>query len=147
MPADVGKRGRTRGLLVQALYQWQLTGHDTAELGTQFRDRAEFARVDGELFAELLHDIIDRQAALDQLVDRWADRPRDQLDPVELAIIYLGLAELSRHLETPYRVVLNEAVRLARSFGAEDGHKYVNALLDRAAAELRQAEYGVRRSP
>ncbi|MEM1262235.1 MAG: transcription antitermination factor NusB [Pseudomonadota bacterium] len=146
MSADVGKRGRTRGLLIQALYQWQLTGHSGDELATQFRDRAEFARVDADLFNELLGDVIERQAELESIVERFADRPRDQLDPVELGIIYLGLAELSRHFETPYRVVLNEAVRLARGFGAEDGHKYVNALLDRAAAELRQAEYGVRRS-
>ncbi|MEL7535678.1 MAG: transcription antitermination factor NusB [Pseudomonadota bacterium] len=139
--AEVGVRGRTRGLLIQALYQWQLTGHSVAELENQFRERAEFARIDREFFEELLRDVFKQRDELDAIVARLADRPREQLDPVELAVIYLGLVELSRHLETPYRVVLNEAVRLARSFGAEDGHKYVNALLDRAAAELRAAEY------
>ena len=82
---------------------------------------------------------------LDGIVARYADRPREQLDPVELSIIYLGLTELKQFLETPYRVILNEAVRLARCFGAEDGHKYVNALLDRAAADLRAPEYRARR--
>ena len=145
--AAVGVRGRTRGLVVQALYQWQLTGHDSSELARQFQDRAEHARVDSEFFDELLRAILDRRIELDDIVDRYADRPRAQIDPVELAVIYVGLVELRQFLETPYRVVLNEAVRLAHCFGAEDGHKYVNALLDRAAAELRADEYRARRGP
>lgn len=143
--AEVGERGRTRGLLVQALYQWQLTGHDAGELARQFRERAEFARVDSNLFEELLGATVAARDELDGIVARYADRPREQLDPVELSIIYLGLIELKQFLETPYRVILNEAVRLARCFGAEDGHKYVNALLDRAAADLRAPEYRARR--
>ena len=145
MAGEVGVRGRTRGLLVQALYQRQLTGHGVGELLAQFRERSEYARVDAEFFESMLRAIVTDEATLNGIVERFADRPRAQLDPVELAVIYVGLIELQQFLETPFRVVLNEAVRLARSFGAEDGHKYVNALLDRAAVELRAAEYGAHR--
>lgn len=139
-----GRRARTRALLVQALYQHQLTGADVSDIKAQFRERAAFARAADDMFDDLLSLVIDSRAELDTVIDTYADRPRDQLDPVELAIIYLALAELRSTPETPYRVVINEAVSLARQFGAEDGHKYVNAICDKAAAEFRADEYRAR---
>jgi N utilization substance protein B len=135
-----GARRRARELLMQALYQRQLTGHDRAELERQFGTRPEYERVDREFFDEALRVIVREQASLEETAAGFADRPVAQLDPVERAILLLGFYELSHRPEIPFRVVINEAVSLAKRFGAEDGHKYVNAVLDRAAAALRPFE-------
>ncbi len=129
---------------MQALYQAGMTGHDRTDLARQFRERDEFRQVDAALFDELLKIVFERRADIDALLARHADRPIDQIDPVEHSILTLGLAELMAMPETPFRVVINEAVTLAHRFGASDGHKYVNALLDRAAAELRAPERAAR---
>jgi len=142
----VGIRSRTRALLAQALYQAQLAGHGRDELLEQFRHRQEFARVDSKMFQQLLSGIFENREKIDAIIQRLADRPSDQIDPVEFAILSIGLHELTAHADTPYRVIINEAVLLAKRFGAEDGHKYVNALLDKAAAEYRSAEYGAKKS-
>lgn len=139
-----GGRSRARELLVQALYQWQLAEHDRAELFSQFRARPEYERVDREFFDEALRAIIAEQASLESTAARFADRPVAQLDPVERGILLLGFYELKDRLEIPFRVVINEAVNLAKRFGAEEGHKYVNAVLDRAALELRPHDPGRR---
>ena len=135
-----GARTRARELLVQALYQMQITGHDRRELHEQFRQRREYEKVDREFFDSALTAIVGEIAELETSAGELADRPISQLDPVERGILLLGLHELRSRPEIPYRVVINEAVNLARRFGAADGHKYVNAILDRAAAELRPAE-------
>ena len=137
-----GARTRARELLVQALYQMQITGHDRAELEKQFRERPEYAGVDQEYFDDALSSITRDTASLDSQLDELADRPMEQLDPVERAILYLGYYELQSVIAVPYKVVINEAVTLARRFGAEDGHKYINALLDRASETLRAVEHG-----
>lgn len=141
-----GIRSRTRALLAQALYQANLAGHDCDELLSQFRQRQEFARVDAKLFQQLLTGVFEHRENIDDIIKRLADRPTEQIDPVEFAILSIGLLEITEHLDTPYRVVINEAVQIAKRFGAEDGHKYINALLDKAAAEYRSAEYGAQRS-
>ena len=138
-PESQGARARARELLVQALYQAQIAGHDRRELAAQFRERRDYERVDREYFDEALRGIMDAQASLEEAAREFADRPLSQLDPVERGILLLGLYELRERLEIPYRVVINEAVNLAKRFGAADGHKYINAVLDRAAAELRPA--------
>ncbi|MGH8195702.1 MAG: transcription antitermination factor NusB [Woeseiaceae bacterium] len=132
-----GARSRARELLVQALYQMQITGHGRSELMAQFRERPEYQRVDQDYFDEALRGILDQQLELDELLSELADRPTSQLDPVERGILMLGLYELRLQLEVPFRVIINEAVNLAKRFGALDGHKYVNAVLDRAAAKVR----------
>ncbi|HZD53906.1 MAG TPA: transcription antitermination factor NusB [Woeseiaceae bacterium] len=134
-------RRRARELLVQALYQRQLAGHDRSELMTQFRERPEYERADREYFDEALRDVLAAQDSLEAEAAAFADRPLAQLDPVERGILLLGLYELRDRVEIPFRVVINEGVNLARRFGAEDGHKYVNAVLDRAAMKLRHAEH------
>jgi N utilization substance protein B len=112
-------RSLARRLVLQALYQWQLTGHSFAELRNQYATDEGYPEVDPEYFQLLLQGI---------------------LDPVEHAVLLIGLEELRAHVEVPYRVVLNECVELAKKFGATDGHKFINAVLDRAARQLRAAE-------
>ena len=138
--ASAGTRSRARELAVQALYQQQITGHSVTELLTQFHARKDYAGVDQEYFDEVLAAICKNAEALRTLIDTMADRPVAQLDPVEFSILLLGFHELESGVDVPYRVVINEAVNLAKMFGAVDGHKYINALLDRAARQLRPVE-------
>ena len=132
-------RGRhgARRLLVQALYQFQISGHSDDELIEQFSSREEFAWIDGDYFLSLLREIIEGADALDGLIAESADRPVAQLDPIERAVLWVGLAELESRPDVPLKVVLNEAVELSKQFGAEDGHRFVNAVLDKASKSLR----------
>ena len=136
-----GARSRARELLVQALYQMQLADHDLRELRLQFHGRPEYERVDKEYFDAALVAICNDKDAIESALDEFADRPLTQLDPVAQSFLYLGYHELNNVIDVPYRVVINEAVNLARRFGAEDGHKYINALLDKASVTLRTAEH------
>jgi transcription antitermination factor NusB len=127
---------------MQALYQWQLTQQSAAEITKQFLESEESAGVDREHFEELVGKIIAQHDELEAALAPFLDRPLDQLDPVETAILLIGMYELRERVDIPYRVVINEAVDLCKRFGATDAHKYVNAVLDRAARELRAAERG-----
>lgn len=133
-------RSLSRKLAMQALYQWQLTGQDAAELRNQYAEAEGFGDADAEYFRGLLNGVTADAAALDQALGALIDRPVAQLDPVERAVLLIGLHELGQCPEVPYRVVINEGVELAKRFGATDGHKFVNAVLDRAARSLRAAE-------
>jgi N utilization substance protein B len=135
-----GARTRARELLVQALYQKQIAGHDCAELLAQFHEQTAYARVDQEFFDEALPVICKTQAELEKKIDVLIDRPLEQLDPIELSVLLIGVYELESRVDVPFKVVINEGVNLARRFGAVDGHKYINACLDAAAQSLRQAE-------
>ncbi len=137
---STGARTRARELLLQALYQKQIAGHDCRELLSQFREQVAYERVDQEFFEELLRAICDTQAELEQSIEKLIDRPLEQLDPVELGILLIGVYELQSRIDIPYRVVINECVNLAKRFGAIDGHKYINACLDAAAQSLREVE-------
>ncbi len=132
-----GARSRARELIVQTLYQRQISGHDLVELLRQFHDRPDYARVDKAYYDNALKAICAETDALETSIQELADRPLAQLDPVERGILLLGFYELTEQLDVPYKVVINESVNLAKRFGAIDGHKYINALLDRAAAKLR----------
>jgi N utilization substance protein B len=138
--ASTGARTRTRELLLQALYQQQIAGHDSDELLQQFREQTAYARVDQTFFDEALAAICASQAALEETLAPLIDRPIEQLDPVEKGILLIGVFELQSKMDVPYRVVINEGVNLAKRFGALDGHKYINACLDKAAQDLRSAE-------
>lgn len=138
--ASTGARTRARELLLQALYQKQIAGHDAAELLGQFREQVAYERVDQEFFDEALGAICSSQDALQSTIDKLIDRPLEQLDPVELGILLIGIYELETRVDVPFRVVINEGVNLARRFGALDGHKYINACLDVAAQSLRSSE-------
>lgn len=139
--AATGRHGARR-LLVQALYQRQLAGHDSAEIFRQFERGGDFARIDREYFRELLDQITHDSGVLDELIAGCADRPLAQLDPVERGILWLGVAELAWHPDVPPKVVIAEGVQLAKEFGAQDSHRYINAILDTVAGRLRKGPAG-----
>jgi N utilization substance protein B len=134
-------RSLSRRLAMQALYQWQMTGQSFPELRNQFATDEGYPEVDPEYFQQLLQGVVEGSAELDGMLAQWLDRPVAQLDPVEHAVLLIGVQELREHPEVPYRVVLNEGVELAKKFGATEGHKFINAVLDRAARSLRAAEH------
>jgi N utilization substance protein B len=129
-------RQRARELLIKALYQWQLAGHDAAELTKQFGALADFERCDQEYFGALLAAVLEDAAELDKLIARHAARGLEQLDAVGRAILLLALAELKHRGDVPTKVVINEAVELAKRYGAADSFKFVNAVLDKSAREM-----------
>lgn len=133
-------RHRTRAALVQALYQWQFSAPATHELEQQFATAGKLAKVDREFFRAALQLIIHRSAELDELLSPLLDRPLTELGQVERGILWLGAYELRDCLEVPFRVVISEGVALAKSYGAADSHKFVNAVLDRLAQGLRPDE-------
>jgi N utilization substance protein B len=138
----VQARAAARKLLVQALYQWQLARHTPADLVTQFAAAPEFARADREYFQAAVDAICTDESGIDAELARHSDIEPARLDPVEHAILALGLWELMARPEIPYRVVINEGIELAKRFGATDGYRYVNAVLDRASRAHRGAERG-----
>ncbi len=133
-------RRKARRAAMQALYQWDLSGGSASEIEAQFRAEQPMEGVDLDYFAELLRGTLAEVAALDEAIARHVDRPLAQVDPVERAILRLAAYELAHRLEVPYRVVIDEAVELAKRFGAENGHRFVNGVLDRLARELRAVE-------
>ena len=134
-------RSLARRLALQALYQQQLNPLAWQDTRRQFAEDPEAERVDREYFEELLAAIVPNGEALDREIAKYSEIAPDELDPIEHAVLWLGLHELASHPELPYRVALAEAVDLAKRFGATDGHKFVNAVLDRAAHELRPGEH------
>jgi N utilization substance protein B len=139
-----GHRARSlaRRLTVQALYQLQLNPRPWQDTHQEYAADPEAARVDRDYFRALLMAIAPSRDALDADLTRFSEIPPAELDPIEHAVLWLGFYELQSVPELPYRIVLAESVQLAKQFGATDGHKYVNAVLDRAARELRPLEYG-----
>ncbi len=135
-----GARTRARELVLQALYQKQIAGHDCGELVAQFHEQAAYQRVDQAFFDATLKDICKAQPDLEASIAGLIDRPLEQLDPVEFGILLIGVFELQSRIDIPYKVVINEGVNLAKRFGATDGHKYINACLDNAAQRLREVE-------
>ena len=141
---EVSHRARSlaRRLALQALYQIQINPLPWQDAQLQFAADPEAERVDREYFRELIEGIAPHREALDSRLASLCEIPPHELDPIEHAVLWLGLHELESHPELPYRVALAEAVQLAKQFGATDGHKFVNAVLDRAAKESRPHEYG-----
>ncbi len=126
--------------MVQALYQKQIAGHECGEIIAQFHEQAAYQRVDQEFFDDAFKEICQTQSDLEGTISGLIDRPLQQLDPVEFGILLIGVFELQNRIDIPYRVVINEGVNLAKRFGATDGHKYINACLDKAAQSLREVE-------
>ena len=135
--ASSGARRRARELIVQSLYQMQIAGHELAELQAQFHERPDYKRVDQDYYDETLVGICGNLAVIESSIDELADRPVANLDPIERGILFLGFYELRSLPDVPFKVVINESVNLAKRFGAVDGYKYINALLDRAVAKYR----------
>lgn len=137
-----GRRSWARRCAVQALYQWQLTGEDLALIETRFLADQDLNKADPAYFRELVHQIPAQVTDIDIVLDPFLDRPVAQVDPVERAILRIGSYELMQHPEIAYRIVINEAVELAKVFGADQGHRFVNGVLDKVARAVRPVEFG-----
>ncbi|WP_058462375.1 transcription antitermination factor NusB [Legionella adelaidensis] len=135
-----GKR-KARRLAVQALYQWLMSGSDLNEIDAQFRVANDMAKVDLEYFTRLLHGIPVKLSLLEETFSPYLDRPLTSLNPIELTILRLSTFECMYCPETPYKVVLDEAISLAKEFGSQDGHRYVNGVLHEVAKQTRAIEF------
>ncbi|WP_339338889.1 transcription antitermination factor NusB [uncultured Oceanicoccus sp.] len=133
-------RRRARHYGMQALYQWQMTKNPVAEIELQFLTDYDFSKVDVEYFHDIIHHVPANLAELEQAFTPHLDRAIEELDPIELALLRLASYELTKRIDIPYKVVINEAVSLAKKFGATDGHKYINGVLDRQAQDVRAIE-------
>ncbi len=129
-----------RRCAVQALYQWQVTGDNLADIEEQFLVSTELKGAGKRYFNELLHGVPGELDSLDEAISIHLDRPMEEIDPVEKAILRIGAYELLFKPEVPYRVVLNEGINLAKRFGADQSHKYVNGVLDKISIKLREVE-------
>jgi transcription antitermination protein NusB len=134
------QRRRARELALQGLYEWLLSGADAHSIGAHMREHDGFDKCDSAHFDALLHGCIAEAAGLDAVLARHVDRKTAELSPVEHGVLLIGVYELEHCVDIPYKVAINEAVELAKSFGGTDGHKYVNGVLDKAASDLRPLE-------
>lgn len=138
--ARVAQRRKARHYLVQALYQWQMSGNSAAEVESQFVEDNDFVAADETYFREVFGQSTATAEELDRLIAPCLDRELDELDPVERSLLRMASCELLNRVDVPYKVVISEAVSLAKKFGASDSFKYINGVLDRLATELRTAE-------
>lgn len=137
-------RTNARKAAVQALYQWQITGQDLSEIERQFLEEERLKDAQKSYFVELFYGVPKNLETLDQALTAFVDRPVDMIDPVERAILRIGAFELLHRLDMPYRVILNESINLAKCFGADGSHKYVNGILDKIAQQKRAVEIKAR---
>ena len=145
-PAARSGRRRAREFALQGLYQWLVSGAEASVIDAHIRELDDFAKCDSAHFDALLHGCIAEAAGLDAVLARHVDRRTNLLSPVEHAVLLIGAYELTHCVDIPYRVAINEAVEVAKSFGGTDGHKYVNGVLDKAAGDLRPVEVTARRA-
>ena len=134
------KRSWARRCAAQALYQWQMTGQDPAIIASEFLADQDLLKADSGYFRELVHETPKCVAEIDAALEPFLDRPLVQVDPVEQAILRIGGYELMQRPDIAYRIVINEAVELAKLFGAEQGHRFVNGVLDKLAHVARPVE-------
>ena len=139
-------RHRARELAMQGIYQWRITSGEEAKIEKQICAEKNIGRYDKELFSKLLRGALSRHADIEALLAPHLDRPLAELSPVEFAVLLLGGFELAHHPDVPYKVVINESVELAKTFGGTDGHKFVNGVLDKLAPRLRAAEFSMHSS-
>lgn len=144
-PRPKSARRRSRELALQGLYEWQISQAKVSVVSSHMREQDEFAKCDTVHFDSLLEGCIDQITALDAALTPHLDRKVGELSPIEHGVLLIGAYELMHCMDVPYKVAINEAVELAKSFGGTDGHKYVNGVLDKAAADLRPAEVAAQR--
>lgn len=137
----LAQRRKARRVIMQAVYQWLITQDSPKDIAKQYREETE-GKVDWDYFGEIFVEIPAQVVQLDELIAPVIDRELKSLDPIEKALLYLGTYELAYRIDVPYRVVINECVELAKVFGATDGHKYINGVLDKLAKKLRAVELG-----
>ena len=138
--ALAAQRRKARHFGLQALYQWTLSGASVTDIEAEFRVDNDFRHTDGEYFSALLRGVTADVESLEMLFAPALDRALDELDPIERNLLRLGTFELRDRIDVPYKVVISEAVALAKKFGATDSHKYVNGVLDKIARDLRPVE-------
>jgi N utilization substance protein B len=127
----------SRRLAMQAVYQWQMTGQAVQEIDEQFQEEADLSKADGDYFHELLYGVLSHIDELDGALGPHMGRLVDHVDPVERAILRCACFELAHRPDVPYKVIINEAIELTKKFGSEQGHKFVNGVLDKVAPQLR----------
>ena len=134
-------RARARRSAIQAYYQWQIASQPVENIIREFeQDRAEIKKADFDYFRDLMTGMTKHTEELDEALGAVLDRPVAELDPVERAVLHLGTYEMIHHAELPWRVIINESIELAKMFGAEQSHKYINGVLDKIAHRYRAAE-------
>ena len=139
-------RRRAREFALQGLYQWRISGNDEAAIEAHLADTTGFDKADRSFFVGLLRGVLAQQAVLQEQLQVHLDRPFAELSPVESSVLLAGAYELANYPQTPYRVIINEAIELTKSFGGTDGHKYVNGVLDKLATKLRPVEVEAKRA-
>jgi N utilization substance protein B len=144
--AGKSARRRARELALQGLYEWLVGRGDPAAIDAHMREQEGFERCDSQHFDALLHGVAREAAVLDTVLARHADRKISEMSPVEHGVLLIGAYELAHCVDVPYKVAINEAVELAKTFGGTDGHKYVNGVLDKVAPELRPQEVSAARA-
>ncbi len=138
-------RRRAREFALQGLYQWRVGGADEVAIEAHLPELEGYGKADQELCKTLIRGVMRQRETLEGHLADALDRPFDELSPIEAIILLLATYELSHFPETPYRVIINEAIELAKGFGGTDGHRYVNGVLDKMAAKLRAEEVLARR--
>jgi N utilization substance protein B len=139
-------RGKSRRFAMQAIYQWQMTGDSISDIKQQFFDENNFALIDADYFSELVSGVASSISELDPLLEKNMPRTVESVDPVERSILRIATYEFIHRFDVPYRVVLNEAVNIAKEYCAENSHAFVNAVLDKVAKEIRHIEVQSRKS-
>ncbi len=135
-----------RKCAVQALYQWQMSGESLTRIESYFLEEEHLKGAQKTYFSELFHGVPKQLVDIDAALAEFVDRPVEKIDPVERAILRIGAYELINRLETPYKVIINEGVNLAKDFGAEGSHKYVNGILDKVSQKHRAVEIAAKRA-
>ena len=133
-------RSRARRTAMQGLYEWQVAGNDPLDVYHTYQNEHDLKKVDRDYFKELMLGVPAKLEELDKVIEPHLSRPISETDPVELAILRLASYELLFRIDVPYRVVINESVELAKTFGAEAGHKFINGILDKVALDVRPME-------
>ena len=149
MSTTKGRPDRRRGareLALQALYSMHMNGASAVEVQAQFLADQDFKNADKRMFGQLLRGVAAQTESLDSMIEQHLDRKLTELDPIELAVLRLGAFELTDSVAVPFRVVINECIELGKVFGATDGHKYVNGILDKLAIEHRAVEIAAKKS-
>lgn len=142
---DPVTRARARRRALQAVYAWQMSGGEVGQVISQFAHEQANEIADLEYFDDLVRGVVKHRATLDEALAGYLDRTVEEVDPIERAVLRLAAYEMLHRIDVPYRVVLNEAIEIAKRFGSEHGHTFVNGVLDRAAAEWRAAEVSAAR--
>lgn len=146
MKVSAATRSRARHYAMQAIYQWQMTGNPLNVIEAEFHSDNDMSKVDAEYFHMLFHGVAEKKSSLDEVFTPYLKgKEVDELDPVTLAILRMSSFEFKERIDVPYKVVINEAVNLAKKFGAADSHKFVNGVLDKVAPVLRELEVNAKR--